>query len=82
VEHGVVGKSQEQIPLFRVKDVQLKKSLAARTRGVGTIIVTSTDLTTPAIKLEHVANAAEVANLIGRLVLDARRSTNVLTFER
>lgn len=37
VDHGVVGKSQERIPLFRVKDVRVKKSLAARTRGVGPV---------------------------------------------
>ena len=82
VDHGLVGKSQEQIPLFRVKDVQVKKSLVARTRSVGTIIVTSTDPMTPAIKLEHVPNAAEVADMLGRLVLDARRSTSVYSIER
>jgi Bacterial PH domain len=82
VDHGLVGKSQEQIPLFRVKDVQVKKSLVARTRGVGTIIVTSTDPTTPALKLEHIDDVAHVADMLGKLVLDARRNTNVFAFNQ
>ena len=82
VDHGVVGKSVDQIPLFRVKDVQVKRSLVARTRGVGTIIVTSTDPSTPTVRLEHVPNAADVADMLGRLVLDARRSTGVFAIER
>jgi uncharacterized membrane protein YdbT with pleckstrin-like domain len=82
IEHGIVGKSVEQIPLFRVQDVQVKQSLAARARGVGTIIVTTTDPKVPRIQLEHIQHAADIADTLGRLVLDARRRANVLAFEQ
>ena len=82
VSQGALSKSITQIPLFRVKDVEVKRSLAARSRGVGTIVVTSTDPLEPSLKLEHVTDAEKVGDMLGRLVLEARRKTQVFSIQQ
>jgi hypothetical protein len=53
-----------------------------RFRRVGVLAGSATNPSTPAVRHEHVAKAAVVADTRGRLVLDARRSTSVFAIER
>ena len=49
--------------------------------GTGTVIITSTDATTPAIRFEHVKNARDVKELVVQLVEECRRKNRVRTAE-
>ena len=72
VESGMLGKKSDSLDLFRVKDVQVKKSLTQRARGKGDVTVTSADSSTPQYVLESVPEPDTVAETIRKLVADAR----------
>jgi hypothetical protein len=72
VNSGVVGRKGEQLELYRVVDVQVRRGPVHRTRGRGDVIVKSKDATTPNFKLESVREPDRVAEKIRQLVREAR----------
>ena len=48
--------NQEEILLYRVRDISLHISLWQRLFGVGTIIVKSSDQTIPELRIENIKN--------------------------
>jgi uncharacterized Zn finger protein (UPF0148 family) len=81
VEKGLVGKKADSLDLFRVKDVQVKKSMTQRARGRGDVTVNSTDVSSPALTLESVQEPDKVADQIRELVRASRAKHNVGTRE-
>jgi hypothetical protein len=81
VESGLIGKKSDSLDLFRIKDVQVKKSMTQRTRGRGDVRVNSTDATTPHLTLESVPEPDKVAEQIRVLVREARQRHGVGTRE-
>ena len=81
VDKGLLGKKNESLELFRVKDVSVKKGMTQRARGVGDVIVTSTDASTPSLTLEGIADPDKTADTIRRLVGEARDRARVYTRE-
>jgi uncharacterized Zn finger protein (UPF0148 family) len=81
VEKGLVGKKADSLDLFRVKDVQVKKSMTHRARKRGDVQVNTTDVSTPALVLESILEPDTVAEQIRTLVRDARQRHNVGTRE-
>jgi uncharacterized membrane protein YdbT with pleckstrin-like domain len=81
VDSGVVGKRHSQLELFRVKDVNVRRSLKHRARGRGDLVVTSTDPSTPKLKLEAIENPEEVAETMRGLVMAARQRMGITTRE-
>jgi hypothetical protein len=81
VDSGVLGRKSDSLDLFRVKDVQVKKSLAQRARGKGDVTITSTDPSTPHFVLASVQDPDTVAETLRKLVSDARRGHGVATLE-
>jgi uncharacterized Zn finger protein (UPF0148 family) len=79
---GLMGKKMESLDLFRIKDIQVKKSMTQRARGKGDVRVTSTDPSTPMFTFESIAGPEEVAETLRKLVQDARRKHGVATQER
>jgi hypothetical protein len=79
---GMVGKKMESLDLFRVKDIQVKKSMTQRARGKGDVRVTSNDVSTPVFTFESIADPEGVAETLRKLVRDARRKHGVATQER
>lgn len=67
--------------LYRVRDVSYSQGFFERLSGTGTVIITSTDATTPAIRFEHVKNARDVKELVVQLVEECRRKNRVRTAE-
>ena len=68
VKSGLIGKKQEEIELYRVKDIQVKQSLKDRALGVGEIKIISTDSTASVLELEDVKNPVEVKEMIRKAV--------------
>lgn len=54
----------EEILLYRIRDISSSRSLWQRIFGVGTVTVTSSDKTTPSLALKNIKNPVEVKELI------------------
>lgn len=81
IQKGLLNTHEEEIMLFRVRDISYTQSLFERLANTGTVIVSSTDATTPVVKLEHVKNARDVKELLLQLVEQNRKKNRVRTAE-
>ena len=64
VRKGLLNVQQEEILLYRIRDLGASQSLWQRIFGVGSIIITSTDKTTPQLLIKNVKQPFEVKELI------------------
>lgn len=81
IQTGLLNTREEEIMLYRVRDVSYSQGFFERLSGTGTVIITSPDATTPAIRFEHVKNARDVKELVVQLVEECRRKNRVRTAE-
>lgn len=81
IQKGLLNTHEEEIMLFRVRDISYTQSLFERLANTGTVIITSTDATTPVVRLEHVKNAKDVKELLLQLVEQNRKKNRVRTAE-
>lgn len=72
VEKGIFTKRREEIRLYRVRDVSLKRNLIERMLKMGDITVFSTDSTSPTSLLRNIRNSVHVSDLLGEAVEQAR----------
>lgn len=72
LEKGLLNMNQEEILLYRVRDISLHISLGQRIFGVGTIIIKSSDQTLPELQIVNVKNPREVKEQIHRQVEDMK----------
>lgn len=61
---GLLNIRDEEILLYRVRDLSLNRSLGQRIFGVGTIVVTSSDKSQPVLQIKNVKDPAGVKELI------------------
>ena len=71
-EKGFLNIKQDEVLLYRVRDLQLNLSLGQRIFGVGSITVTSSDKSRPVLVMQNVKDAAEVKELLHRQVEDMK----------
>lgn len=81
IQRGLLNTHEEEIMLFRVRDISYTQSLFERLANTGTVIISSTNATTPVVKLEHVKNAKDVKELLLQLVEQNRKKNRVRTAE-
>lgn len=81
IQRGLLNTHEEEIMLFRVRDISYTQSLFERLANTGTVIISSTDATTPVVKLEHVKNAKDVKELLLQFVEQNRKKNRVHTAE-
>jgi uncharacterized membrane protein YdbT with pleckstrin-like domain len=55
IQTGLVSRTVDNLQLFRVRDLGLRQSLLGRLLGVGDVVVTSTDQSTPHLTIRGVA---------------------------
>ena len=75
-EKGLLNLHEEEILLYRVRDLELKRSIGQRIFGVGSVLVHSSDKTMPILELKNIRSPKEVKELLYRQVeasKDARR---------
>ena len=63
-ETGVLNLKEEEILLYRIRDLTLTMSLWQRIFGVGTINVVSSDKSTPNIQIKSIKNPKKVKELL------------------
>ena len=61
---GFLNIKDEEILLYRVRDISSTRSLGQRLFGVGTITIASSDKTMPSLVLKNIKNPLEVKELL------------------
>ena len=80
-EKGFLNIKQDEVLLYRVRDLQLNMSLSQRIFGVGTICVVSSDKSVPHMDLVNVKDPRNVKELIHRSVEEAKDKRRMRTME-
>ncbi|MBQ6896365.1 MAG: PH domain-containing protein [Oscillospiraceae bacterium] len=81
ISTGLINQREEEVRLYRVKDVTYTQSLIERIGGTGTLRIISNDASVPEIHLDHIKNARKVKDVISQSVEIARRENGVRTSE-
>lgn len=81
IQTGILNTHEEEIALFRVRDISMSQSIFERMNKTGTITITSTDATTPTVKFEHVKNPRSVKELLSQMVDKSRNKNRVRAVE-
>lgn len=77
LDTGFFNLRSEEILLYRVRDINLRRSLWQRIFGVGSIRVLSSDKSTPDLLIKNVKNPLEVKELLRRQVEETKISRRV-----
>jgi uncharacterized membrane protein YdbT with pleckstrin-like domain len=80
-EKGFLNIKEDEVLLYRVRDLQLNISLGQRIFGVGTICVVSSDKSVPHLDLVNVKNPREIKELIHQNVEAAKDKRRMRTME-
>ena len=81
IESGFLNKKEEEIRLYRILDVTLKRSLGERLWGLGTIHCCSADQSTPEFDISRIRSSAQVKDLLSDLVEKEREARRVSSRE-
>ena len=77
LERGFLNLRQEELLLYRVRDLSLKRSLGQRLFRVGSVLVMSSDQSTPVLELKNIRRAREVKELLHQRVEQAKLQRRV-----
>lgn len=78
IDVGFLRRREEEIRLYRILDVTLKRTLGQRILGIGTIHCCSADKSTPEFDILSVKRPKEAKNLISDLVEECRTKKRVV----
>lgn len=78
LKKGFLNIVSDEILLYRVLDVTLRRSLGQRMFGVGTIILSTADQTLPQMKIESVKDCERVYRALSNIVEKERNEKRVL----
>ena len=81
VETGFFNINQEEVRLYRILDVTLKRSLGQRIFGLGTIHCCSADKTTPEFDIKNIKNSENVKEMLSGLIENERTKKRVSSRE-
>ena len=65
---GFLNIKDEEILLYRIRDISCSRSLGQRIFGVGSVTVSSSDKTMPTLVLKNIKNPLEVKELLHKQV--------------
>jgi uncharacterized membrane protein YdbT with pleckstrin-like domain len=77
IQSGLLSKKQEEIELYKVKDIKVSQSMKERVMKIGQIELVSVDPTTPVYILKDVKNPNELKETIRLSVKEAKRESGV-----
>ncbi|MCR5059593.1 MAG: PH domain-containing protein [Saccharofermentans sp.] len=78
LKKGLLNVVSDEILLYRVLDVTLRRSLGQRLFGVGTIILSTADQTLPTMKIESIKDCERVFRALSNIVEKERNEKRVL----
>ena len=77
MQHGFFNMHMEEIVLYRVTDISVKASLGQRVFGLGTVLIHSSDKSTPHLEIKSVRNPMVVKELIHQNVEEMKQQRGV-----
>ena len=77
IDIGLLSTKQEEIKLYRIMDLTLKRTLIQKIFGVGTIHCCSADKTTPEFDIKNIKKPFEVKELISKKADEQRDKKRV-----
>ena len=80
-EKGFLNIKQDEVLLYRVRDLQLTMTLGQRIFGVGTVCVVSSDKSVPHLDLVNVKDPRGIKEVIHRAVEEAKDKRRMRTME-
>lgn len=81
VKMGLLNTREEELRLFRVRDISAQETLVDRLFGVGSILLHTTDATSPTLLVRHIKNHNKVKELLSAQVEEARMKNRVRSME-
>lgn len=76
-DFGILNRTQEEIWLYRIVDVTLKRTLLQRIFGVGTIEIYSGDKSTPIFAIKDIKKPIEIKEAISQKIEQERNNRRV-----
>ena len=77
IDTGLFSRNEEEIRLYRIMDVTLRRSLWERLFGLGTIHCCSGDKSTPEFDILHIKDAKNVKEMLSDMIEEARKERMV-----
>ena len=77
IESGFLNKKEEEVRLYRILDITLRRTLGERLFGLGTIHCCSADKSTPEFDVSRIPDSARIKELLSDLVEKERTSRRV-----
>ena len=77
IRTGVLNVKEEEVRLYSILDLTLKRTLFQRLWGLGTIHVCSADKSTPEFDILNIKNPEIVKNMLSDMVEEERRKKRV-----
>lgn len=81
INTGFLNSTEDEIRLYRITDVTLKRSFGQKLFGLGTIHCDSSDVTKGNFDIINIKNTKEVKDMLSKLVDEARIRNRVFTSE-
>ena len=81
IETGLFTHDQDEVRLYRILDLSLKRSLIQRLFGLGTINCHSVDKTMKNFEIKNIKDSENVKNQLSDLIEEARRANRVSSRE-
>ncbi len=78
IETGFLNKKEEEVRLYRILDITLRRPLGERLFGLGTIHCCSGDQSTPEFDISRIKNAYAVKEMLSDLVEKERAEKRVV----
>lgn len=72
VEKGLFTKRREEIQLYRIRDISLKRNLLERMLKFGDITILSTDTSSPTYTLKNIRDSVAVSDLLSGAAENSR----------
>lgn len=81
IETGFFSKNEEEVRLYRIMDISLKRTLGERIFGLGSIHVCSADKSCPEFTIKNIKNSKHVKDMLSDFVEAERNKKRVTSRE-
>ena len=81
VETGLISTKYEEIVLYRVLDISLKRNLWQKLFGVGTVTVKSSDSTCPVLEIKNIKASFDTKELLHSQVEEVKKDRRMRVSE-
>ncbi len=81
IETGFLSKKEEEVRLYRIMDLTLKRPFGQRIWGLGTIHCCTADKSTPEFDILKIKDSSRVKNLLSDLVEQQREEKRITARE-